>query len=189
MSIWADWLHSSCSKNLDLQHSGPLYEHISEHKIRCMIMSLQQCEKLFFAHKTLSLYAYLFICLFIYFYCYNNCHLQHEQASVDMFDHMIETNNLKEVFESFGLDETDLIFIKEQIAGPLDSKKKVSRKINSLTSVPNYSYKFGNIQYCSLGRWLNLLSQDLVEIANIFPWAEGSRENSSCLQSTERQYI
>ena len=55
-----------------------------------------------------------------------------------MFDHMIETNNLKEVFESFGLDETDLIFIKEQIAGPLDSKKKVSRE-KSLTLHRKYS--------------------------------------------------
>ncbi len=43
-----------------------------------------------------------------------------------MFDHMMETNGLKEVFESYGLNDTDLTFIKEQIAGPLESNKKVS---------------------------------------------------------------
>ncbi|XP_072014052.1 deoxynucleoside triphosphate triphosphohydrolase SAMHD1-like [Amphiura filiformis] len=54
-----------------------------------------------------------------------NLRWKHEQASVKMFEYMIEANDLKEVFESFGLNETDLIFIKEQIAGPLESNKKV----------------------------------------------------------------
>ncbi|XP_033626546.1 deoxynucleoside triphosphate triphosphohydrolase SAMHD1-like [Asterias rubens] len=47
----------------------------------------------------------------------------HEQASVDMFDYLIEANQLKEVFAEFGLDDQDISFIKEQIAGPLTGKK------------------------------------------------------------------
>ncbi|CAG5125643.1 unnamed protein product, partial [Candidula unifasciata] len=39
----------------------------------------------------------------------------HEQASKDMFDYLVEKNNLQEVFKSHGLNETDMVFIKELI--------------------------------------------------------------------------
>ena len=48
--------------------------------------------------------------------------LQHEEASVKMFDYMIESNNLKDVFEDYGLNEQDLTFIKEQIKGPIKNR-------------------------------------------------------------------
>ncbi|XP_078609444.1 deoxynucleoside triphosphate triphosphohydrolase SAMHD1-like isoform X3 [Branchiostoma floridae x Branchiostoma japonicum] len=44
---------------------------------------------------------------------------KHEHASVQMFDHLIEQNHLKNVFLEYNVGERDLIFIKEQIAGPL----------------------------------------------------------------------
>ena len=40
-----------------------------------------------------------------------------------MFDHMIKKNNLKPVLEQYGLTDKDILFIKEQIAGP---RSKVS---------------------------------------------------------------
>ncbi|XP_037080063.1 deoxynucleoside triphosphate triphosphohydrolase SAMHD1-like isoform X2 [Pollicipes pollicipes] len=43
---------------------------------------------------------------------------KHEQASVQMFQHMVEENDLMPKFKAAGLTEQDLIFIKEQIAGP-----------------------------------------------------------------------
>ena len=39
-----------------------------------------------------------------------------------MFDHMIEVNNLWSEFMRHGLEENDIVFIKEQIAGPLESE-------------------------------------------------------------------
>ncbi len=44
--------------------------------------------------------------------------LQHEQASVMMFDHLIKVNDLEKDFKEYGLNEKDILFIKEQIAGP-----------------------------------------------------------------------
>uniref|UniRef100_A0AAR2JCF7 Deoxynucleoside triphosphate triphosphohydrolase SAMHD1 n=1 Tax=Pygocentrus nattereri TaxID=42514 RepID=A0AAR2JCF7_PYGNA len=47
---------------------------------------------------------------------------KHETASVQMFDHLVKVNNLEPVMEKYGLSlPGDLIFIKEQIAGPLDN--------------------------------------------------------------------
>uniref|UniRef100_A0A672J8N5 Deoxynucleoside triphosphate triphosphohydrolase SAMHD1 n=1 Tax=Salarias fasciatus TaxID=181472 RepID=A0A672J8N5_SALFA len=47
---------------------------------------------------------------------------KHEMASVAMFDHLVEANELKPVMEQHGLVlQEDLDFIKEQIAGPLDT--------------------------------------------------------------------
>lgn len=46
---------------------------------------------------------------------------QHETASVQMFEHLITSNKLEEVMESYGLVlEEDMFFIKEQIGGPID---------------------------------------------------------------------
>lgn len=47
---------------------------------------------------------------------------KHEKASIAMFDHLVHENKLSEVMEQHGLVlPEDLDFIKEQIAGPLDS--------------------------------------------------------------------
>ncbi|XP_055044729.2 deoxynucleoside triphosphate triphosphohydrolase SAMHD1 [Misgurnus anguillicaudatus] len=47
---------------------------------------------------------------------------KHEMASVQMFDHLVKVNDLEKVMEQHGLTlPDDLIFIKEQIAGPLDA--------------------------------------------------------------------
>uniref|UniRef100_A0A4W4DSL8 Deoxynucleoside triphosphate triphosphohydrolase SAMHD1 n=1 Tax=Electrophorus electricus TaxID=8005 RepID=A0A4W4DSL8_ELEEL len=47
---------------------------------------------------------------------------KHEATSVQMFDHLVRANNLEPVMEDYGLSlPADLTFIKEQIAGPLDS--------------------------------------------------------------------
>ena len=35
-----------------------------------------------------------------------------------MFDHLIRENDLKEVFQGYGLCDGDITFIKEQIEGP-----------------------------------------------------------------------
>uniref|UniRef100_A0A8C3LLM8 Deoxynucleoside triphosphate triphosphohydrolase SAMHD1 n=2 Tax=Chrysolophus pictus TaxID=9089 RepID=A0A8C3LLM8_CHRPC len=46
---------------------------------------------------------------------------KHETASVEMFEHLITSNKLEEVMESYGLIlEEDMVFIKEQIGGPID---------------------------------------------------------------------
>lgn len=55
-----------------------------------------------------------------------------------MFDHLVKANNLEPVMEKCGLQlPEDLIFIKEQIAGPLDempsgSKVQTPEDIGSL---------------------------------------------------------
>lgn len=43
-------------------------------------------------------------------------------ASVDMFDYLIEDNELEEEFHRYGLVGSDITFIKEQIAGPQESE-------------------------------------------------------------------
>lgn len=53
---------------------------------------------------------------------------KHENASVAIFEHLVETNDLMETFESAGLDDTDLIFIKELIYGPLDDNGGTVRR-------------------------------------------------------------
>ena len=35
-----------------------------------------------------------------------------------MFEHLVKVNSLEDEFEKYGLKEKDIIFIKEQIAGP-----------------------------------------------------------------------
>ncbi|XP_049342344.1 deoxynucleoside triphosphate triphosphohydrolase SAMHD1 isoform X1 [Astyanax mexicanus] len=57
---------------------------------------------------------------------------KHESASVQMFDHLVQVNGLESVMVRYGLVlPEDLIFIKEQIAGPLES----------LTSGSSWPYK------------------------------------------------
>lgn len=43
---------------------------------------------------------------------------KHEDASVKMFDYLVEENNLEAEFKKYNLHERDRIFIKEQIRGP-----------------------------------------------------------------------
>ncbi|NXD16106.1 SAMH1 triphosphohydrolase, partial [Nothocercus nigrocapillus] len=46
---------------------------------------------------------------------------KHENASVEMFEHLITSNKLEKVMEDYGLVlEEDMNFIKEQIGGPID---------------------------------------------------------------------
>ncbi|CAH1779924.1 unnamed protein product [Owenia fusiformis] len=52
-----------------------------------------------------------------------NSKWRHEDASVQMFDYLVEDNNLIPLFEQHGLTERDRIFIKEQIAGPSTRNK------------------------------------------------------------------
>ncbi|XP_060794597.1 deoxynucleoside triphosphate triphosphohydrolase SAMHD1 [Neoarius graeffei] len=47
---------------------------------------------------------------------------KHEEASAQMFDHLVKVNKLEDMMEQYGLSlPNDLLFIKEQIAGPRDS--------------------------------------------------------------------
>nr|XP_045726786.2 deoxynucleoside triphosphate triphosphohydrolase SAMHD1-like [Mirounga angustirostris] len=58
----------------------------------------------------------------------------HEQGSVMMFEHLVNSNGLKEVMEYYGLvPEEDICFIKEQITGPLESPIKDS-SVSSCTT-------------------------------------------------------
>uniref|UniRef100_A0A673HI74 Deoxynucleoside triphosphate triphosphohydrolase SAMHD1 n=1 Tax=Sinocyclocheilus rhinocerous TaxID=307959 RepID=A0A673HI74_9TELE len=55
---------------------------------------------------------------------------KHEMASVQMFDHLVRVNGLEEVMERHGLTlPDDLVFIKEQIAGPLDNSTEVKSSL------------------------------------------------------------
>jgi hypothetical protein len=44
--------------------------------------------------------------------------MQHEQGSIDLFDHMVESNDLKKKFKKYFIEELDITFIKELINGP-----------------------------------------------------------------------
>ncbi|XP_055956017.1 deoxynucleoside triphosphate triphosphohydrolase SAMHD1-like isoform X2 [Patella vulgata] len=48
----------------------------------------------------------------------------HEEASIQMFDHLIKVNNLEEDFKEYNLKRAEIEFIKEQIAGPSDKDDK-----------------------------------------------------------------
>ncbi|KAM3871742.1 deoxynucleoside triphosphate triphosphohydrolase SAMHD1 [Diretmus argenteus] len=54
---------------------------------------------------------------------------KHEKASLDMFDHLVRENNLEPVMKQHGLElPGDLVFIKEQIAGPPGTTASPSSK-------------------------------------------------------------
>ncbi|KAF7465745.1 Hypothetical predicted protein [Marmota monax] len=51
----------------------------------------------------------------------------HEQGSVQMFEHLVNSNGLRPIMEQYGLiPEEDICFIKEQIIGPLETPVKDS---------------------------------------------------------------
>ena len=52
-----------------------------------------------------------------------------------MFDHMLTSNSLRGEFDKYGLTEQDIIFIKEQIAGPLMNNEKVVLTKNTENTV------------------------------------------------------
>ena len=48
--------------------------------------------------------------------------MQHEKASLEMFDHLVEVNGLETEMQRYGLDSVnDLVFIKEMLYKPLDT--------------------------------------------------------------------
>ncbi|KAM5304738.1 deoxynucleoside triphosphate triphosphohydrolase SAMHD1 [Glossophaga mutica] len=52
---------------------------------------------------------------------------KHEQGSVEMFEHLVDSNDLRPAMERYGLvPEEDICFIKEQIIGPPASPLKTS---------------------------------------------------------------
>lgn len=61
-------------------------------------------------------FSHMFDSLFIPF-ARPDTNWKHEDASVNMFDHMMKVNNLFPSFREYNLSEKDLIFIKELIAG------------------------------------------------------------------------
>nr|KAF6358993.1 SAM and HD domain containing deoxynucleoside triphosphate triphosphohydrolase 1 [Pipistrellus kuhlii] len=80
---------------------------------------------------------------------------KHEQGSVDMFEHLINSNDLKPVMERYGLiPEDDVIFIKEQIIGPPKTPVKKQSEIGNLYDMFHtraslhrraYQHKVGNV--------------------------------------------
>ncbi|KAM4622553.1 deoxynucleoside triphosphate triphosphohydrolase SAMHD1 [Discoglossus pictus] len=69
---------------------------------------------------------------------------KHESASVDMFDHLVKSNNLESVMEECGLVlPQDLVFIKEQIAGP-PSSEEAEQFHSSQNSSSEWPYKGRN---------------------------------------------
>ena len=42
---------------------------------------------------------------------------------MDMFDHLISVNDLQSSFNQYDITDTDLLFVKEQIAGPIDTEQ------------------------------------------------------------------
>ncbi|XP_047445397.1 deoxynucleoside triphosphate triphosphohydrolase SAMHD1-like [Mugil cephalus] len=62
-------------------------------------------------------FSHLFDGMFIPETCKGQKRWKHEDASIEMFDHLVESNNLTEVMrmKPYSLDENDEIFIKEMI--------------------------------------------------------------------------
>ncbi|PIK47803.1 putative deoxynucleoside triphosphate triphosphohydrolase SAMHD1-like [Apostichopus japonicus] len=50
---------------------------------------------------------------------------KHEKLSVNMFEHMLKKNNLREQFKKYNLQEGDIMFIKEQIDGDEEKMKEI----------------------------------------------------------------
>ncbi|EDV29078.1 uncharacterized protein TRIADDRAFT_18236, partial [Trichoplax adhaerens] len=50
---------------------------------------------------------------------------KHEAGSVAMFEHMIKTNELEPEFKKYDLCDEDILFVKEQIFGPINQDAKL----------------------------------------------------------------
>uniref|UniRef100_A0A671FAS4 Deoxynucleoside triphosphate triphosphohydrolase SAMHD1 n=1 Tax=Rhinolophus ferrumequinum TaxID=59479 RepID=A0A671FAS4_RHIFE len=80
---------------------------------------------------------------------------KHEQGSVDMFEHLVNSNGLRAVMEQYGLvPEEDICFIKELITGPPESPTKESLEVGNLYDMFHtriclyrraYQHKVGNL--------------------------------------------
>lgn len=71
-------------------------------------------------------------------------YLQHEQASVQMLEHLITSNKLRSKMEYYGLKlDEDMDFIKEQIASPVENKRGVE-KVSSIFHIPG---SYLNVQF------------------------------------------
>ncbi|XP_054651205.1 deoxynucleoside triphosphate triphosphohydrolase SAMHD1 isoform X2 [Dunckerocampus dactyliophorus] len=81
---------------------------------------------------------------------------KHEKASIDMFDHLVNSNNLKPLMEQHGLClPEDLDFIKELFAGPLTTNPgQVENEVGNLYEMFHtrnclhkraYQHRVGNI--------------------------------------------
>ena len=66
---------------------------------------------------------------FVVYSNFNPCvfFIQHEKGSIAMFDHLIESDNLRPSLEQYGLSGTDIIFIKELI---VDAKREAAHQID-----------------------------------------------------------
>lgn len=66
--------------------------------------------------------------------------LQHETASLAMFDYLVNDNGLKPVMQQHGLVlPEDLDFIKEQIAGPQVTNAAQGQKVPASSACVNKS--------------------------------------------------
>lgn len=55
--------------------------------------------------------------------------LQHEVASVDMLEHLLQEKDLRAKMHEFGLTERDIIFIKKLIAGPCTFERDIQPRL------------------------------------------------------------
>ena len=46
-----------------------------------------------------------------------------------MFDHLIQVNDLQSSFHQYDITDTDLAFVKEQIAGPIDTDSRIKQMV------------------------------------------------------------
>lgn len=67
--------------------------------------------------------------------------IQHENASVHMFDHMIEENDLHSTFQEENLNEQELKFIKALIEGKVLVEISYQQRCYHLCSVTEFSIK------------------------------------------------
>lgn len=65
-----------------------------------------------------------------------------------MFDYLVNENGLKSVMKEHGLVlPEDLDFIKEQIAGPLDTEAAQGQKVTSVKSVCSITATKANVRF------------------------------------------
>ncbi|CAL4061492.1 unnamed protein product, partial [Meganyctiphanes norvegica] len=122
----------------------------------------------------------------------------HEEASVKMFDHLVKENNLQKEFEYYGLDEQDMVFVKELISGPKPctdqdwpyegrSKNKAflyEIVANKLTGVDVDKWDYFLRDGHSLGIKVTFEYERLVRFSRVLPGANGEG-NHICFRDKE----
>lgn len=105
----------------------------------------------------------------------NLCVFKHENASLVMFDYLVDDNNLRPVMKQHGLVlPEDLDFIKEQIAGPLDTNAAQGQKVTfssayvalSVNQKPIYSQNM-ILAPCKFESYLKLTDSDLIIVCHL----------------------